>query len=361
MRKHNDITLDIFIIILILGFFTFFKEEEKISYYEKRYLNKLPKFTIKKFINSEYQKELELSIADQIIYSEDIKKNYNKWYNITDFIKLKEKICTKKYINIGNYRSIYGCGGYIVYNPVNSNEISKKKQHNIFNSYNKLNKITDVYYYIVDTSIIFNFNDNKYSNNIYKLFDKNLKGKYKIKNFNFKNFNEYSKLFYKTDHHWNYKGSYKGYKEIMKMLDNDNILKPKRKVKLYGEKKEYGNEKVLIEKYSDKKENIPIKIDDLYLEFYGSNYGEVVFDFNDDSKENLLIISNSLDNAIDNLIASHFNKTYALDFRIFNPDKKFNIKKYIENNNISKVLVIADYFFLYDDMEIKTEWLEDGI
>lgn len=87
-----------------------------------------------------------------------------------------------------------------------------------------------------------------------------------------------------------------------------------------------------------------------YSDFYGNDYGEIKYDYHDESKDNLLVLSSSFSNPINALIATHFNKTYIVDLRHYND---FNIYNYVEENKIDKVLFIADYnFFNQTDFEL---------
>lgn len=92
--------------------------------------------------------------------------------------------------------------------------------------------------------------------------------------------------------------------------------------------------------------NLPIS----YGDYYGWDNGLIEFDYNNNKKENLLIIGESYDNAINELISTHFNKTYNVDLRAYKSDmnKEFNIKEFIQENKIDKVLLIGniDYFTL---------------
>lgn len=51
------------------------------------------------------------------------------------------------------------------------------------------------------------------------------------------------------------------------------------------------------------------KLTNHYGEFYGEDSGEVIFDFNDNDKDNLLVLGSSYTNDINKLIAFQFNKT----------------------------------------------------
>ena len=99
-----------------------------------------------------------------------------------------------------------------------------------------------------------------------------------------------------------------------------------------GEEKTYNHIKECLDHdYKDKGEFV-----DFYNYCYGTNYTEVIFDYHQEKKENLLIIANSFGNPIDELIAASYNKTFVIDPR----GHDFSMKSYIEENDIDKVLVI---------------------
>ena len=69
----------------------------------------------------------------------------------------------------------------------------------------------------------------------------------------------------------------------------------------------------------------------------------MVYDFNNDDKKNLLIISDSYAWQIDFLLASSYNKTHVInimyDDYLKNP---LNYTKYIEENKIDDVLILQE-------------------
>ena len=387
MKKNDYLFLIIFAIILLVGFATIFRSPKEKSDLENRTLVKFPKVSFKNYLNGSFQDDIEGAFADQFIGSGTIKKYYNKIFDTSRFINKNKRTCENNYYNIGD-RAIFDCSDYIVYYPAHDYEDFNNQYLNTINSYSKLNDYSDVYYYFINTSDVFDFKKNDYAINMKEIYKNNMSGNYKYDEFTFKNFKEFKDNFYKTDHHWNHKGSYRGYVEIMNMFGIKDVIKPVEKVTfkdlyyfgshatfsryydihedftvyrfnypkytsyLNGVKKNYGREDTYFNNEYDKDKHVG-----LYGGFYGGDNGEIIFDFHNNNKDNLLIIGNSFTNSINKLVASHFNKTYIIDLRHYEErmHKKFDAKSYIKKNNIDKVLVISDYS-LYLTNEFELDW-----
>lgn len=149
-------------------------------------------------------------------------------------------------------------------------------------------------------------------------------------------------------------GSYNGYLDIVNLLNLNNIIVPKKTIcfnnqfigsksstlgstMIYNEKlcgyifdlpshSIYVNNK-LVNQYKKSIKDIQNSAIVKYADFYGYDYGLLEFNFNNPERDNLLIIGISFDNPIDELLASHFNKTYKVDLRNYEKDigEKFNI------------------------------------
>ncbi len=204
-----------------------------------------------------------------------------------------------------------------------------------------------------------------------------MKGNYHFDYLKINDYQDYTKYFYKTDHHWSYRGSYQGYKDILAMMLNEE--KPKEAIKkvvfqdinfngssargirkfddqdifkayqfdlgeyltyIDGEEATYGKQNEYFQGHYTK-----LNYKNYYGDFYGSDYGEVIFDFRQPEKDNLLILSNSFVNAIAPLIASHFNQTYIVK-KNYKSNGDFSLDRYIKIHDIDKVLFIVDYTYL---------------
>lgn len=377
MRKIEDIIfLGVFILILIGGFLKPMIKPIDINYYENRPANNIPNFSISAIFDKSFQDEFEKALSDQIPLASKM-KIAEKTVSLGTKI-IYANINNKKYNNVG--AGIYYMKGNLLYSPRNlSTEIRylEKKVDN----YNKIVKdIRDIdfYLYYIEKDTDINFENNE-KLGAYEYIDYNLNNKIKSSAFKVNNFDDFKEYFYKTDHHWNYKGSYKAYTDIVKLLEiNEEPIEYEERFclnsKLSGTKagqlggalllkeefcaykfiipdhKTYINNNI-VANYGNYKSyyenrNLPIT----YGDYYGWDNGLIEFDYNDNKKENILIIGESYDNAINELISTHFNKTYNIDLRAYKTDmqKEFSLKEFIQENKIDKVLLIGniDYFTL---------------
>lgn len=374
----NNLFLIICFSYLIIGCIMTIASFKKINYYENRTSYKISVPNIKKIISKEYQDNIELAFSDQIPLSITMKKNYNFIHNLTTKTLVKKFFlneCKNKYISM-NTVTTFGCNDNIVYKQ--SFVADDKQQYddrieNIKNIISKTDIPVYIYYIEKDTDIDFLTNN---KSDIFEYLKSNINSN-NIYNFEINNFNEFNNFFYKTDHHWNYKGSYKAYSDLVKILTNDLKIEyndeiclnqnfsgskasssgnsflyneefcvytfkyPDLNITINGKTKQYGNEQYYI-----KHPNSNIT----YGDYYGGDSGEIIFDNKNPSKDNILIFGESYDNAILKLLASHFNKTYSIDLRNYKREngKIFDYFDYIEKNKIDKILMIGnrDFFRL---------------
>ena len=361
------------IVIFVLPLFLFYlyplRGVKEKSLIESRKLEKVPTFTFSKFFKGEYQDELEKAISDQLLLSQTLRKNNKRFDNFTNHnlskaFNIKDDECLK-YIEYSKGYYTYGCSEYLIEKPNEELSFNYDKISKMFNSINRKK-----YVYFIEKDRSVNFNDMNGKEKVYKDIKKAFKAD-RYARFKLESFDEYKKYFYQTDHHWNYKGQYKGYTEIIRLLlgKKEKVYKPintvtydiifygsadrknqtelskekftvyeypelKYKVYVDGKEKNYNNKQL----YRDKKYNLK-KYFNHYASYYGGDYAEVIYDFNKPDKDNILIISTSYSNSIKDLIASHFNKTYYVDIRHY---ENFDVNKYIEEHDIDKVLLMGD-------------------
>lgn len=342
---------------------------------ENRYAEQYSDINFKNFMNKKAQDKIESVLSDQLILSGRL-RSYNNMIKATTVKQYFNLFLTDndfKYLNSDGI-AFYGKKNLVYY----YRDLDKLKESldNKANNYNELiknHKNTQIYFYYIEKDTDINFLTNE-KVGIYEYLEEKLNTK-NISKFKINNFEEYKKYFYETDHHWNYIGSYKGYKEVLKLLGiNDqpligdkkclniywsgskagqsiykNILKENfcaykfdygdMKITINGKENDYGQQKQYFEKNHPK--------DISYGKFYGWDDGEIIFDTNNESKDNIMIIGESYDNAILKLLAKHFNKTISIDLRNYKAQmgKDFNFEQYLKEYNIQKVLFIGNVDF----------------
>ena len=380
--KFSEIAFVFFVGIILLGGFIYsLFMKETISQLENRSAYKYKAMNLNNFLSKEFQNSIEDTLSDQLPFSMLIKEKYNylsALYSkyMTNFV-VSEK-CDNRYFYYSNGCLAFGCNEYLV---------SKYDSSDVIFRINKINEIISnsdvpVYLYYIERYDDINLEDNQKMG----LFEK-LKSNLKIEDnyishFEIKSSEEYEKYFYKTDHHLNNVGAYKAYTEIANMLGIKNIVKYSaescHKLKYSGSKaRTYKVYDVFVEDFciydfdypkhttlvnGVNKEYGISRIDDTvspdYVKYAGFDSGEVVFDYYQPGRKNILILGNSYDNAYVKLLATHFNKTYAVDIRHYKDEigKEFNYLEYIEEKNIDIVLLNGDNGYFRNtiyDFEVK--------
>ena len=374
--RENYFFLFLLILFFAYGAYGLIKTPSKRSSSENRSLAQFNHFSIKTFLDGSFQDNFESALSDQFPRGEGVRVTYGEVINNLPTFGIHNLICQDRYVDlsISQKRATFNCEDYIVRIPRSTNNTV----YNNIKKYNKMNSLNDVYYYIINSYASYDFEKNQDVGNYETIVRNNLKGNYTISSLNMRSYEDHKKYYYKTDHHWNYIGSYQGFLDIANMF---GIHTPSKPIGTFtNDEYFFGSHARAIRNYSFK-ENFTIYLFDVpshdttingktkpynhiedftnhnykydknmnfYGYVYGGDYGEVVFDFHHEDKPNLLILSNSYSNAINELIAQYFNKTYVVDLRHYNDSigTSFEYSKYIKNNNIDKTLVIADPGFL---------------
>src|SRR5574344_58073 len=321
--------------------------------------NKLDNIVLKTKTSIENRVTNYFPFYDNINYEYSNLRLLNKFlYNNYDSINLKQN-------SNGEYLFLEKETNTLFYRiSQNEEELNKKllSQIKLYNS--MVNDDIDLYIY-APNRYEFTLTDNtelidmqKYIDKFKKRLNKNIK----FATLDSSNIDEYNNNFYKTDHHWNGRGAYKGYVEISFMMGIPSLsLNINNEVEMRGslakvaaitnitdtfETIDFQNKcEVLV---NDKKNSSykPKKIlesnnkfFDYYISYYNGMFEKVEYNCNND-KENLLIFADSNIWAIDEILASQFNKTYIINMKYVN--NNFYYKEFIKTNNISKVLVVNE-------------------
>ena len=201
-------------------------------------------------------------------------------------------------------------------------------------------------------------------------------------------FQQFCKYFYATDHHWNYRGSYQGYKDIVRMLlgKKEKALRPLKAVMLpviYNGsfsklmKNPVSEEKFVLYQFiklpaysclvNGKKRPYDHIADYLkekcrkdtyanhYELCYGAELGLAVMDTAKKKKKNLLLISNSMGSAVKPLLIGHYHRIVCVDPRFYEESagKPFSLRETIAEYGIDQVLILGDaQFFMTEDVKL---------
>ena len=378
-KINNIFMIIMFICLLAYGMLALIRTPKDISYTENRNLNKFQQFTAKGFIDGTYQTGLENAFTDQFIGGGKIKDIINQKVSFSRYLADIPFICENKYVKIKSEFYFWDCNEQFVKMATTYTDADKERYEKLGEKYSELNEKYDMYYYYITSPLNYDLTKNEEVVKVSEVMKKFWKGPYKYDNLSVENAEELLSYFYKTDHHWNYKGSYNGYKDIMKLLNAEKEIKEPLETVTF-DVKFYGSSSRVTSIY-DYADNFTVykfdyKVHDTYVDgnmatygeeesyflgkynttkgmnhygiYYGGDMGEIIYDFKEKKKDNVLIIGNSFTNAINKLIASGFNKTHIIDLRHYEGamGEKFDIDKYIEKNDIDKVLIIMDYSYM---------------
>lgn len=353
----------------------FFPKE--VNEYESRMAEQLPELDMQRFEDGVYQLDMDAALKDQFPMSSYFKKAYNilksefiRYTAMPIAARTPDKYFKLEFINTYNNMFVY------------SREDAADGMRSLASvqaRYNELvndNRDVEFFQYYVENDHDINFETGEKSGVYEYIKENSAVDEQNISRFRVDNFDDYKDNYYRTDIHWNYKGSYKGYKEIMALMRYDGeLLEASDEVtfaKLWrGSKaKELGDER-LKETFSAYKFEYPemrffiegneaedfgrqtLCLEDLnstvsYMSFYGDTCSIAEIDTDRPEEENILVIGDSFSLAIFKLVASHFNRSFLVDPRR-NDMTVADYKNFLETNKIDKVLFLNYYITISDD------------
>ena len=211
---------------------------------------------------------------------------------------------------------------------------------------------------------------------VYRYLKSNLKAD-AFDHLRFTTFAEYCRYFYSMDHHWNFRGSYQGYTDIVRMIkgSEEELIRPTGihvtpvyyngsfakqtghftseepfalyRFNLYPAytataqgKKVVGDR---ISQYLSDRVN-HTKNANHYGLCYGGDRGLTVLNGQKAGKGTLLLIGDSMSNAIRPLLIHHFDRIIAVDPRYYPEaeNKPFVLSKTIKTYNVDCILIVSD-------------------
>ncbi len=346
------------------------------NYYENRLANQVPPFTPSAYLDTSFQNGVEDALLDQVNFASSAKKLYNNISSSLLYSCLRGLLgeTPGRYVHFLNMEVFNW--EYLLYSPRSLSQFEeglREKAAN-YNEYFSKYPELEFYLYYVEKDTDINFETGEKSR-LFPFFQEQLDlPQNRTACFEVNSFEEFSQWFFKTDHHWNHKGSYLGYQQVAGLLGvpEEELLPVLEEVDLHqsfsGSKastvgteiffdeffafrfsfpnmtvtingapgSDYGSQ----EAYFSGTATAPIN----YGNFYGGDYGETILDTQSPEKENLLVLGDSYDNALLKLLASHFGKTCAVDLRYYEHSlgKPFCFSQYVKEHQITKVLLVVD-------------------
>lgn len=394
MKKTPILTVIYFLLSTIVIFCVFINSNQNVySSAENRMLTMskdIKELNINNYSTQDFQNSIKSVVNDQF----PLKDKINKLYIMTD--KLRSDVISyvgrdlKPFlIPVGTTNRISGTDYYVA-------DVLRKNEDNdlIINNriwdyeriYDKYGDKYKMYIYkpaaIEETPILGIYDGEEY----WEQFYSSLKNKYKVKRQGINTLDDYKKIHYATDHHWNHIGAYEGYKDIINMISDDfeDVSKPyeminilKRDVEFYGSTsihneyclgyddfvtydinydKDYsiyvGGEPV--EQLGEKEEALKKPNAYLYQIYFGTIEKPIkIINNNCDNDKTLLIFGDSFSHPINEDIAAHFKTTYIIDTRYINDGDysttTFSLDDFLANNDVDCILWLQYYESLYFD------------
>ena len=360
----------------------FFPQE--LNKHENRYAYRIKKPAFSDYLDGSFQKSVSDALNDQIHLSALAKKCYNR--ATVELAKPLISCLSRQCDDYIRFRGGIFYRDMLLYQPYDVSaareKLAKRIEHD--NAFISAYPDLDFYIYYIEKDTDIDFTTGEKLEAYQQLKEGLALPDGHIAHFAVDSFETFRKYFYRTDHHWNFRGSYLGYKQVISMLSEEAPLTPLRQVDtpyIFSGSKAYSigadgvyTDAMSVYEFPFTPMTItcdggnPVEdygaVDALlagtlapvtYGTVYGWDGGEVVFDTNRPERENLLVIGESYDNAIIKLLASHFNKTYGIDLRYYENafGDVFDFSAYIAQNHVRKVLLIGNIdYFISPEFEI---------
>lgn len=374
------------LIVLTAGLVTALFFPEEINTYENRYADRIAPFTVTGYLDGSFQDSMDAGLSDQVNFSSWYKKLYN--YARTASLRLLASPVARahpdRYFYFQGLR-LFG-GDWLTYwtRPLESlAEALDAKAENCNETFARLPG-TEFYVYFVEKDTDIDFETGEKNRSYEYLRDRLTLAPDRVSRFQLDSFEQFSQYFYRTDHHWNHRGSYQGYLGVLELLGiGDTPLVPMEEVavpgRFSGSKASDAGAAGFWESVSMYRFDFPameVQINGLpsegygnqelfwsgrgwapsYGDIYGGDMGEIVFSGGRPGGGNILVLGESYDNAVLRLLASHFDNLYSVDLRYYSAymGEDFRLSEYLEEHGIDKVLLIGNIdYFIMDEFRLE--------
>ena len=389
LKKLSKIAfIAVILLILLAGLAQSLFFPNDILMYENRYAEKMPTFSLSTFLDGSYQDQVDAALSDQVHLSSLCKEIYNVSHSV-----LKESLLIPvAQLDPNRYIAFSGMlmfgGTHLAYYPRGLDAAAKNLEAfaSCYNSIFASHPDTDFYIYFIEKDTEISFDSSKKTGTYEYLRDRVDLPDQQMDKFSIDDFEQYSNYFYRTDHHWNYAGSYAGYLEVRELLGiSEPALLPLETATadsaFSGSKAIASGATTLSEPLIAHRFDFPAMTitvngapaadyggqsaffaaganqgDYGYGSFYGGDMGEIIFDTGTTDRGSILVIGESFDNAILKLLASHFDQTYSIDLRYYQAymGSPFDLNSYLAEHSIDQVLLIGNIdFFVSADFRLE--------
>ena len=339
--------------------------------YENRPARRRPAFSLSAFLSGTFQTDMEDALADQIPEASRMKKLYNLYDTSLALPLIRFSGRDGGYVG---FRDICFLKDMLVVRPVPlpEKEAALQESARKISAWAAASPGTDFHVYYIETDRDVNLETGE-KTGLYDCLAAALSlPAGHVERLRTDSFADYRRDFFKTDHHWNADGSYRGYSEICGLLGTAPLPPAGRysvpacyrgtraagvegvpaedfTVNLYdcpamtvtipaGQIPDYGMQALFV---AGELENVS------YGSVFGVDCGELVFDTGRPGK-NLLVMGDSYDNAIVKPLAASFAKTCCVDLRSYASElgRPFVMAEFLREHDIDAVLFVGgiDYF-----------------
>lgn len=386
--------------------------KKEVSVIENRPLTSFPIFSIKNFISTTFQNDMEDALVDQVVFGEEVKSRYNMLKNKTlnftvknlsrfehepqfTYIPERKNNDTDIPHNLKFQMNLIPRGNSLIeieksHHLILGKRREKEAKEDFKRKADNYNQLVENYpnikfnLFYIETDADVDFVNGEINHSFVSFFKDSLDPKLNFSALYINNPLDYLENFYKTDHHWDVRGQFKGYRGIIKSLKekDEDLLNIETveipDIKYNGSRSRIGNLysspddfKILVADLKEHKTYIN-GVESTYgrkqdyvndnfeeqkgLNYYGdcngNDFGVVHFDFNREKEDNLLVFVDSFSNPIKEFIASHYNNTYFIDLRHYKDTygDDFDFGNFVSEHDIDQVLFTGYYtFFARED------------
>lgn len=372
------------VVILVAGLLrtVFFPKE--INSYENRYAYQVPAFSMASYLDGSFQDGVEDSLSDQVQLAQWMKGLYNRSHasyvkGVLDQVGLLLDLDRNHYVHYGSL-CLFGEDSIVNWTrSLSQSQEALDQKISALNETFARHPALDFYVYYIEKDTDIDFETGEKSGlSEYLLHGLTLpdgqKGVFSVDSYS-----TFAEKFFKTDTHWNFLGSYEGYRQLHSLLGcqgaplepaGDAVLVgdgfsgvkafyvgakdvlteefyaypydfPEMTVTINGTPAEdYGNQTAFLSGQTDMTLS--------YGAFYGEDNGETILSTGTQGRGNILVLGESFDNAILKLLASHYDTLYSVDLRYYEHSmgQAFDLSSYTAGHEISSVLLVGniDYF-----------------